>query len=128
MDAAVAILMIGMGLAIAGIWTRDILAGDQVDLSEGLFRARDAKSGTLFWPHWLAEYSTAALLTVSGIGLLADVSWATLLAGIALGALFYTSTNSLGWAFAERERFSYAGPMIAGIIVSLVGAGHLLLR
>ena len=55
MDAAVAILMIGMGLAIAGIWTSDILVGDRVDLSEGLFRARVAKSGTLFWPHWLAE-------------------------------------------------------------------------
>ena len=38
----------------------------------------------------------------------------------ALGALFYASLNSLGWAFAKRERRNYAMPMIAGLIVSVV--------
>ena len=120
-----AALMIVMGLAIAGIWTRDIAVGDKVDLSAGLFAARDA-DGSLLWPHWLAEYTTAFALVVGAAGLLIDSRWGSPAAALALGALFYTSTNSLGWAFAERERFSYAAPMTAGIVVSLVGAIHLL--
>lgn len=128
MDAVIAVLMIGMGLAIAGVWTRDILVGNQVDLSSGIWRARDQQGGTLLWPHWLAEYSTAVLLLVGGVALQMDTGRAAVLAALALGALFYTSINSLGWAFAARERLSYAPPMIAGVIVSLAGAVHLLLR
>ena len=51
MDVAAAVLMIAMGAAIAGVWTRDIVAGDKVDLSNGVFAARDPDAGTLFWPH-----------------------------------------------------------------------------
>ena len=105
-----------MGLAIAGVWTRDILAGELVDLSQGLFRARDAESGTLFWPHWLAEYGTAGALLASAVGLVLDSSWAIGAALAALGALVYTSTNALGWALARRERYAYAVPMVTGAL------------
>ena len=128
MGVAVAILMIGMGLAIAGVWTRDIIVGDKVDLSPGILRAREQDSGSLLWPHWVAEYSTAATLIAGGIGLLADSSWARVVAPAALGALLYTSTNSLGWALADRERFVYSAPMIAGVVVGLGGIVYLLLR
>ena len=64
MDALLAIAMVTMGVAIAGIWTRDIVAGDKVDRTRGLLRARDPDDGSLFWPHWLAEYVTACLLLV----------------------------------------------------------------
>ena len=127
MDTFVAILMIVMGLAIVGIWTRDIVLGDKVDMSAGLFAARDV-DGSLFWPHWLAEYSTGIALMVGATGLLTRTSWGSPLAALALGALFYTSVNSLGWAFAERERISYAIPMLIGVGVSIVGAVHLLLQ
>ena len=126
METAIAVLMMVMGVGIAGVWTRDILAGELVDLSEGLFQARDGDDGSLLWLHWLAEYTTAACLTVGGIGLLSDSAWGGPLAGFALGALFYTSVNSLGWALARRERRAYSAPMIAGVLVSLLGAVYLI--
>ena len=70
---------------------------------------------------------TRALLLGGGIGLLLDTGWARVVAALGLGALFYTSTNSLGWALAERDRRSYAAPMSAGILVSVAGAVWLLL-
>ena len=127
MDAVVAGLMILMGAGIAGVWTADIVKGDKVDLSNGVFRARE-DGGSLLWPHWVAEYATALLLVVAGIAVLADTSWSPVLAGFALGALFYTSVNSLGWVLADRERSAYGVPMVAGIVVSSVGFIWLLVR
>ena len=124
MDTFVAVLMIVMGSAIVGIWTRDIARGDKVDISKGFLAARDADN-SLLWPHWLAEYSTGIALLMGAVGLLIEASWGPPLATLALGALFYTSVNSLGWAFAERERMSYAIPMLLGVVVSIVGAIHL---
>jgi hypothetical protein len=127
-DVFIGTLMVVMGVSIAGIWTRDIVAGEQVDLSVGFFSARDPEAGTLFWPHWLAEYTTAAALLVGGIGLATDVWWSGPLAACALGALFSTSTNSLGWALARRERFAYAISMSFGLVVSLIGVIYLIVR
>ena len=123
--SVIAWLMILMGVAIATIWTHDIVAGQKIDRSPGLLHARD-EDGSLFWPHWLAEYATAVLLVVGGVGLLADTAWGRTVAGLALGALFYTSVNSLGWAFAEPDRYAYAVPMTAGVVVSVAGAIGLL--
>ena len=61
MDAVVSVAMIVMGLAIAGIWTRDLVIAEKVDLSDGPLAARDV-DGSLFWPHWVAEYATAGCL------------------------------------------------------------------
>lgn len=126
METIVAVLMIVMGAGIAAIWTKDIASGEKVDLSEGFLRAREGEDGSLLWPHWVAEYATAAALIVGGLGLLTHSEWGPPLAALAVGALFYTSMNSLGWAFARRDRLSYAVPMIAGVAVSLLGAGYLL--
>lgn len=125
-DTVAAVLMLVMGAAIAGVWTRDILAGEAVDLSDGILAARDPEAGTLYWPHWLAEYATAVTLVVAAIGLLLDAGWAPILGGLATGALLYTSINSLGWALARRERFGYAVPMIVGVVVGLFLAIHLI--
>lgn len=120
--------MIVIGAAMAGIWTRDIVSAEQVDLSRGLFAARDPDSGTLFWPHWLAEYGTAVVLVSAGFALIADAAWAEEVALVGLGSLVYTSVNSLGWAFARRERYAYAAPMITGLLVGLVSIVYLLAR
>lgn len=125
MTTAVAVSLVVMGLGIAGIWTRDIVAGEQIDLSRGLFAARDAEAGSLMWLHWLAEYATAIILVTSGVGLLADAGWARALAAVGAGALLYTSINSLGWAFAQRVRRPYAIPMILGVVVGLFAAVYL---
>ncbi len=120
--------MIVIGAAMAGIWTRDLVSGDRVDLSDGVFAAREPDSGALFWPHWLAEYGTAAVLVVAGSALVADTSWAQELAFVGLGALVYTSVNSLGWVFARRDRFAYAAPMVAGLLVGTLVIAYLLSR
>ena len=127
MDVVVGTSMVLMGLAIAGIWTRDILGGEVVDTSSGFFAAHDPDAGTLMWPHWVAEYTTAVVLVVGGIGLVADWSVARVLAGLGLGALFYTSVNSLGWALASSDRRSYAAPMLVGVAVSVLGGVALLI-
>lgn len=116
MDTVAAVAMIVMGVAIAGVWTRDIVAGEKVDLSGGIFAARDSE-GTLLWPHWLAEYATAAALIGAAIGVVTEAGWSRALTGIATGALLYTSVNSLSWALSERDRVVYAVPMVAGIVV-----------
>ena len=112
--------MMLMGIGILVVWTGDIVRGDKVDRSRGLFRARENDDGSLLWPHWVAEYTTALLLIAAGVGLLADTGWAATVSALALGALFYTSVNSLGWALATRERHAYAVPMIIGLVVSVV--------
>jgi hypothetical protein len=110
-----------IGVGIAAVWTMDLLRG-AVDLSAGVWRAREPGSGSLLWPHWLAEYGTAAALVTSGIGLLAHTGWSRLLALLGLGACAYTSINSLGWALARPDRRPYTIPMLAGSVGSLAGA------
>jgi hypothetical protein len=126
LEAGIAGLMILMGLGIAGVWTRDILAGTHLDISQGLFTAKEPGTGTLLWPHWLAEYTTAIILVVSAIGLLTETAWSKTLAALAAGALFYTSTNSLGWALAKPDRRVYAVPMALGFIVAATTSVYLL--
>ncbi len=117
------IIIICCGLAIASVWTADIISGKKFDKKHGLLKARDPESGSLLLPHWIAEYLTAISLIAAGIGMLTSQPWASPLSFLALGALAYTSINSLSWALAEKERRTYAIPMLiclAGVVVSLV--------
>ena len=125
--ALVAVFMIAMGIGMAAIWTIDIARSPEVDRARGLLRARDRSTGSLLVPHWLAEYGTAALLVVGGAGLVLGIGagpW-TWLVGLGLGALAYSSLNSLGWALADRGRFAYAVPMIVGLVGAFVSLGLL---
>jgi hypothetical protein len=117
-------IMIICGIGIAGIWTADIISGKQINIKNGLFKARDPESNSLMWPHWIAEYSTAFALIFGAIGLIVEKTWAIHISFIALGALAYTSLNSLSWALAKKERLRYVIPMvisIAGVCISLTG-------
>jgi len=119
--------MLVMSVGIAGIWTVDIVRSPEIDRSRGLLRARDGPSGPMLVPHWLAEYGTAALLAVGGLGLLPGWqpgAWAWLVA-VGLGALAYTSLNSLGWVLADRTRSAYGVPMAIGLIGAVVSIGLL---
>ena len=119
--------MIIFGLAIAGIWTKDIISNDDIDLSAGFFRAREKGSEGLFWPHWLAEYITAGTLIAGGICLFFNSTWSLYLSFFALGVLFYTSLNAQGWAWAKRERYVYAIPMVGGVCAAIASVVLLLL-
>ncbi len=120
--------MVVMGAGIAGIWTVDIVRSPEVDRTRGFLRARDRSNGSLLVPHWTAEYVTALLLAVGGFGLVLSTppgvwSWAI---PIGLGALAYTSLNSLGWVLADRSRAIYAIPMTIGLIGAIASIGLLL--
>ncbi len=123
MGLLVGLFMVVMGIGIAGMWTVDMTRSPEVDRTRGLLRARDRSNGSLLAPHWLAEYATATLLVIGGLGLLlADDSgpW-TLAVPVSLGALAYTSCNSLGWVLADRTRSAYGIPMAVGLVGAVVG-------
>jgi hypothetical protein len=123
----VALFMLVMGAGIATIWTVDIARNPEVDRSQGFVRARDRSSGSLLLPHWVAEYATAALLLAGGLRLLLGWSiggW-TWLVAVGLGALAYTSLNSLGWVLADHSRSAYAIPMGIGLLGSVASIGLL---
>lgn len=125
MEPAVAVFALVMGAGIAGLWSADLVRG-RVDLSRGAARSRDADSGSLLLPHWLAEFATAGALLAGGVGLLSGFGWAVVLTAAGLGACAYTSVNSLGWALARPERRPYAVPMLVGAVGSLLGVAGLL--
>lgn len=122
----VAIFMLMMAAGIAGVWTVDIVRSPEIDRSHGLLRARAVTEGTVLLPHWLAEYGTAALLATGGIGLLVAAPWAEPVSLFALGALIYTSLNSLGWVLSRSERRPYGVPMLIGLVGGVAAAVYLL--
>jgi hypothetical protein len=68
------------------------------------------------WFHVAGEMVTALLLVSSGIGQLANRSWATTLYPIAIGMLLYTAIVSPGY-FAQRGERIWV--LIFGVIVLL---------
>ena len=121
MQLMVGIFLIVMGIGIAGIWTVDIVRNPDIDRSRGLLRARDG-AGSVMVPHWIAEYGTALLCLVGGLGLVlgwTSTEWSWVVP-LALGALSYTSLNSLGWVLADRTRASYGVPMVIGLAGALI--------
>jgi hypothetical protein len=127
MDGLVALFAGVMGAAMAGVWTRDILNGVGFDPSLGLLRARELETEDLMIWHWLAEYGTAGALVLGAILLLAGAALAVPITLLGLGALVYTSTNSLGWSLARPERRSYTIPMLIGLVGGLISAALLIL-
>ncbi len=112
--------LIMCGASIIIIWIMNLRKNPDIDLSAGFFRAREKDSKNLFWFHIVAEFFTGLLLIVSGIIIISRNINSLPIVHFALGALFYSSLNSLGWAFAYRERYFYATPMTIGLVISLV--------
>jgi hypothetical protein len=127
MEILIALFAGVMGAAMAGIWTRDIMAGNGFDATQGLLRARETDTQDLMIWHWLAEYGTATMLVAGGVMLLANAAWAVPVTLLGLGGLLYTSTNSLGWSLALPERRSYVYPMLVGLVGGLISAGLLII-
>ena len=112
-------LMLVMGIAFIIIWIADINNNPEVDMSRGFFRAREKASNNIFWFHITAEILTGLLLIAGGTVIFLDIKELYPLVCFSVGALFYTSLNSLSWAFAEKHRYNYAWPMLAGLAVSV---------
>lgn len=127
MELLIALFVGVMGAAMAGVWTRDIRSGVGFDAPQGLLRARETDTDDLMMWHWLAEYGTAGVLVAGAITLLAGAALAVPITLLGLGALIYTSANSLGWALSRSERRSYAIPMLIGLVGGLISAVLLVL-
>ncbi len=112
-------LMVLTGTGIIIVWLKDIFSGIRIDRSNGFLKSRDIENGELLFPHLFAEFLTASGLIIGGAGLIFFPEWGNSISLISLGALLYTSLNSLSWALAKKERFTYAVPMIFGLIFSV---------
>ncbi|HBB92137.1 MAG TPA: hypothetical protein DC042_10565 [Bacteroidales bacterium] len=115
------IFMIVMAAGILLVWMLEVANGKFKD--QGSLPEWKSEGGDLIWLHLLAEFTTAGILLAGGIGLLGQNGWGYKLGLVALGALAYTSLNSLAWSFAQKSRLGYAIPMgigFAGAVAAVV--------
>ncbi len=127
MEILVAMFAGIVGAANAGIWARDIMSGHGYDAPHGLLRAREADSDDLMIWHWIAELATSLSLIAAAFLIMINAALAVPIMLLALGALMYTSTNSLGWALAAPERAPYVWPLALSLIGGIVSATVLIL-
>lgn len=118
------VFMIVMAAGILLVWMLEVSNGKFKD--QGSLPEWKSAGGDLIWLHLLAEFTTAGVLLAGGIGLLGQNGWGYKLCLVALGALAYTSLNSLAWSFAQKSRLGYAIPMLIGF-AGAVGSIVLLL-
>lgn len=109
---------IGVGVAIAALWTVLLATGQVPELAQG---RRDIRF------HLAAEYLTAALLVGAGVAVLATAgATATLLAAVAAGALLYTTINSAGY-YADLGQWAVVA-MFTVLTVATASTTVLLVR
>jgi len=104
-NSLVAVYGILVGLSMIGMWASLLLA-DQVPASE--------KPWAITF-HLIAEFSTAVLLIVSGVGLWLNSEWAKRLSLISLGMLLYSVVVSPGY-YAQKNNL----PMVAMFFVFII--------
>lgn len=115
MEIAFASFMILMAIGIISVWVKEIVSAQKM---VNYFGWKEGEN--LLWPHITVEIITGVLLLIAGIGTFMEVNWAGMLGFFSMGALFYTSFNSLGWILAKKDRRSFAIPMILGLVGSVV--------
>lgn len=104
----VGVLLILIGLAIIAYWVDFIYRGN---MPEGLWTM---VNGQYIVFHQAAEGLMAVLAIVGGLGLLAGRGWGMATSLAALGALLYTSVNSLAFSLVSA-------PTLVPIFLALLG-------
>lgn len=104
-NSLVAAYAILVGLSMIGMWAA-LLLTDQVPASE--------KPWAITF-HLIAEFSTAILLIVSGVGLWLHSEWAKRLSLISLGTLLYSVVASPGY-YAQKNNL----PMVVMFVVFII--------
>jgi hypothetical protein len=117
MSWAIPLVMIIIGLGMAGIWAVDIASG-KFSGQGHFFRWREGEN--LLWPHILAEYLVAVGLISGGFGLILLKQWALPLSFISLGGLIYSAINSSGWVLAKKERLLYGIPIWISLAFGII--------
>ncbi len=109
-----ALYAIIVGLLIFGQWAFFLITRQVPELKTERVRV-------LF--HISDEFLTAAVLIASGVGLLAQQSWATAIYPVALGMLLYTIIVSSGY-FAQKRIWPIVamfGALLILTAISLIG-------
>jgi peptidoglycan/LPS O-acetylase OafA/YrhL len=104
-----------VGVAIAGLWALLLVTGQVPEVEAGRID---------IWFHIAAEVGAAALLVVAGLMVLRDGPHARVLAGMALGALAYTATNSAGY-YAEADEWPVVAMFAVILLTSILAASRL---
>lgn len=107
----VGLALLLLGLAIVAYWVRYVFAGN---LAGGVFTVAN---GNYLAVHIAAEAVAALLAIVGGLGLLAARHWALATALAALGALLYTSINSMAYSLASAPALT---PVFGGVLVTVL--------
>ena len=111
--ARVGWFLLVVGIGIAAVWALLLTTGQVPEVAEARVD---------IWFHLAAELLTAAVLIVAGLLVLRRTARASLVAGVALGALGYTAVNSAGY-YAEAGDWPGVG-MFGVIAVATIFAGH----
>ena len=101
----IAVYSVLIGLLMIGFWV--------FALSKNLVPPEEKPWSITF--HVIAEFSTAILLIVSGVGLWLGSEWGRTLSPLALGLLLYAVINSPGY-YAQKNNM----PMLAMFIVLIL--------
>ena len=105
-----AMYAIVVGLLILGQWVLFLITRQVPELKTERVRV-------LF--HIADEFLTAALLIASGVGLLAQQSWAVAIYPVAMGMLLYTIIVSSGY-FVQKHVWPIVGMFAALLILNVI--------
>lgn len=110
MKTVVSVYSITMGMAMIAMWTMFWITGA---IPEMMSRPWEIAM------HLTAEFTTAGLLVVSGIGLLYQARWATRVNVFASGMLVYTLIQSPGY-YLQRNAMIFVLMFAVGFLITVM--------
>lgn len=107
----VGVILILIGFAIIAYWVNFAYRGN---MPQGLWTVENNQYIVF---HQAAEYLMALLAIVGGIGLLAGRGWGMATSLVALGALLYTSVNSLAFSLKSAPNLTPIFLAVGGTVL-----------
>ncbi len=114
----VGVLLILIGLAIIAYWVDFTYRGN---MPQGLWTMENNQYIVF---HQAAEYLMALLAIAGGLGLLAGRGWGMATSLVALGALLYTSINSLAYSLGSAPALTPIFLAVLGVVLLCFVALH----
>jgi hypothetical protein len=112
--AAIFALLVGIGMI--GMWSISYFTKQIPELESEPVRIKF---------HLAAEFATALVLLIAGIGLFAKQAWAFSVYLVAVGMLIYTAIVSPGY-FAQRGQWAYVGMFAVILVLAIVSISILI--
>jgi hypothetical protein len=105
-----------IGIAIIGQWTVSFFKKQIPGPEAGTVIGRGAVEMHF---HYVAEFLTAIVLIVAGVGVLIEGAWGSTAYFVGTGMLVYTAINSSGY-FAQQRQISMVGMFTVLIVIALI--------